>query len=520
MAEALYRTYRPQFFRDVQGQVSIIRTLTQELIQNRIAHAYIFAGTRGTGKTSCARIFAKAINCHAREPLTGEPCGTCSSCLDITTGRSVDVIELDAATHTGVDTVREEIIENARVLPTRDSHKIFIIDEVHMLSTSSFNALLKSLEEPPAHVIYILATTELHKLPATVASRCQRFIFKPLAAEAMEEKLQKIVAAEHMEVEPSVLRRVIAASGGALRDAESLLGQLRAIGNGTITDVEADIVLPPTLLFESIALLGLLNQKNTNAAFAQIQDLFNRGTDLPLFMDALIKHAHEILVVTATKSLPPFLGIFSDEESMALAVAGKNFDASWIANAIEVFLAKKLLYKTIASPFVPLHLACVELTGTKPAPAPVAAPVTPAAPTVQPKPAAPVAAPTANSAVPPPVFEISATMQPSDEALLARVQSVWSTVTQTLAGRVPSMGIFLSATSVVGAAGEMVTLAVHFPMYRAKLLQPTVKGALDAELSAAVGAALITNIIIEELTTPTEGPVADALEMLGGKVVG
>src|SRR3989344_5558425 len=177
MATTLYRKYRPQTFAEVVGQNHIKTTLQNELEKDKIAHAYLFSGPRGLGKTTMARLFAKAVNCLTRKSGQSEPCNQCNSCQEVITGRSLDVIEIDAASHTGVDNVRENIIENSRFTPTSRKFKVFIIDEVHMLSTSAFNALLKTLEEPPEHAIFILATTEIHKVPETIVSRCQHFDF-------------------------------------------------------------------------------------------------------------------------------------------------------------------------------------------------------------------------------------------------------------------------------------------------------------------------------------------------------
>ena len=195
----LARKYRPQKFGDLTGQEITAKILQSALLHQRVASAYLFSGPRGTGKTTTARIFAKALNCQKRvSSLKIEPCDSCDSCLEISNGSSMDILELDAASHTQVEKIREVIIDSVAFSPVKGPYKIFIIDEVHMLSTSSFNALLKSLEEPPAHVIYILATTELHKIPATVASRCQRFIFQPLALSVMQEKLRAIAATKKM----------------------------------------------------------------------------------------------------------------------------------------------------------------------------------------------------------------------------------------------------------------------------------------------------------------------------------
>ncbi|MDE2144081.1 MAG: DNA polymerase III subunit gamma/tau, partial [Elusimicrobia bacterium] len=227
------RKYRPQGFEELVGQASVSQTLTNALASKRIHHAYLFTGPRGCGKTTTARILAKGLNC-AKGP-TATPCDECVSCREITTSSSLDVLEMDAASQSGVDNVRQVIIETVALAPTRDRYKIFIIDETHMLSAAAFNALLKTIEEPPPHVVFILATTELHKVPATIASRCQRFKFRPVAPEPLAEHLAGIAKKEKISVEPEALQLLARAAEGSLRDAVSLLDQCRSVGEGKVT---------------------------------------------------------------------------------------------------------------------------------------------------------------------------------------------------------------------------------------------------------------------------------------------
>ena len=220
--QALYRKWRPDNFEDVKGQDHIVTTLQNQIKADRIGHAYLFCGTRGTGKTSIAKIFAKAVNCE--HPVNGSPCGECASCKAIAAGNSMNVIEIDAASNNGVDNIRQ-IREEVQYSPTQGRYKVYIIDEVHMLSIGAFNALLKTLEEPPSYVIFILATTEAHKIPVTILSRCQRYDFHRISIDTIADRLTKLMQAENINVEDKAIKYIAKAADGSLRDALSLLDQ-------------------------------------------------------------------------------------------------------------------------------------------------------------------------------------------------------------------------------------------------------------------------------------------------------
>lgn len=230
--ENLARKYRPQLFENVAGQDSVTRTLTNSLKLGRAAHAYLFFGPRGCGKTTMARILAKALNCH--KGLSPEPCNKCISCREITEGKALDVLEIDAASHTQVDKVREVIIETVALVPSRDRYKIFILDEAHMLSTASFNALLKTIEEPPPHVVFMLATTEQMKIPATISSRCQGFRFKPLTKELISERLKEVAKREKLNADAEAMEMIAGSSSGSMRDALTLLDRTVSFSRGKI----------------------------------------------------------------------------------------------------------------------------------------------------------------------------------------------------------------------------------------------------------------------------------------------
>lgn len=228
---ALYRKWRPAGFADVKGQDHIVQTLKNQITSGRIGHAYLFCGTRGTGKTSIAKIFARAVNCE--EPVDGSPCGHCRICKNIAAGSSLNVVEIDAASNNGVENIRD-IREQVQYPPTEGRYRVYIIDEVHMLSTGAFNALLKTLEEPPSYVIFILATTEVHKIPVTVLSRCQRYDFKRITVATITDRLAELSRAENIQVEEKALGYIARAADGAMRDALSLLDQCVAFHFGEL----------------------------------------------------------------------------------------------------------------------------------------------------------------------------------------------------------------------------------------------------------------------------------------------
>jgi len=298
--QVLARKWRPQRFDDVVGQQAVTRTLRNAIASGRIAHAFVFAGQRGSGKTTTARILARALNC-VKGP-TADPCGVCDACLEIAQGRDIDVLEIDAASHTGIDTIREVIIDNLAFAPVRNRYKVFIIDEVHQLSGSSFNALLKSIEEPPAHVVFMMATTELHKIPDTILSRSQVFEFRTIPTALITAQLKKIVSAEGLQAEDAALSLIARAAEGSMRDAQSALDQVIAFAGNTITVEDVSTVLGLVgrdLLFDLVdAVVG----EDAPAAFALADRAVSSGHDLRLVVRELTRVVRDLMIVSVDPS--------------------------------------------------------------------------------------------------------------------------------------------------------------------------------------------------------------------------
>lgn len=319
MYQALYRKYRPKIFKDVIGQPHVTVTLQNELLSGRIGHAYLFIGSRGTGKTTCAKIFAKAVNCVNLDE--GNPCGKCDLCREIDAGEVMDIVELDAASNNGVNDIRE-ICESAAFTPAKAKYRVYIIDEVHMLSPGAFNALLKTLEEPPAHVIFILATTEVHKIPATILSRCQRFEFHKISADDIATRIEYVVGQENASIDRNAALLIAKISDGAMRDALAILDKCIGVSKNITADIvsEAVGIASQEQIYE---IIRAILQESPQDALTAVDNFDKHSKDMSRLTFELISNFRNIMLIKTLKNAQSLL-IVSDEDYESLKDLTKN----------------------------------------------------------------------------------------------------------------------------------------------------------------------------------------------------
>ncbi|WP_338779234.1 DNA polymerase III subunit gamma/tau [Metabacillus sp. FJAT-52054] len=358
--QALYRVFRPQLFQDVAGQNHITRTLQNALLHSKFSHAYLFSGPRGTGKTSAAKIFAKAVNCE-KAPVA-EPCGECPSCIGIADGSISDVLEIDAASNNGVDEIRD-IRDKVKYAPSAVKYKVYIVDEVHMLSMGAFNALLKTLEEPPKHVIFILATTEPHKIPLTIISRCQRFDFKRITSQDIVDRMKTVMEEQEAEAEEEALHVIARAADGGMRDALSLLDQAISFSDERVTLEDSLLITGSVSQNLLTGLVQSIHRKEVSGALQILSQLMDQGKDAVRFIEDLIYYYRDLLLYKTAPNLEEALErVVVDDAFKELADAA---EAESLYAVIDILNKSQQEMKWTNHPRIFLEVAIVKLCETE-----------------------------------------------------------------------------------------------------------------------------------------------------------
>lgn len=548
---ALYRTYRPQTFADVIAQNAVSQTLRNEVAQGKCGQAFLFSGPRGVGKTSTARILAKAVNCTGRKADEGEPCNACEACLEITANRSLDIIEIDAASHTGVEMVREVIIETARLSPARLKFKVFIIDEAHMLSDASWNALLKILEEPPSHVMFIFATTEFHEVPATILSRCQRFDFKRMGVADLIGRLKDILRKEKRKAEDEVIARIARLADGSVRDAESILEQVLTLESREITVEQASVLLPKSSLAAALGFLEAIFGGDARAGIAIVNAQVDDGADLPQFTrDALELARQAILMRAGALEEKAFGEIFGEDISARMKDLCGRVSMETLIRAAGILIRVGQEMKTAPILQLPLELAAIEIStgGQHPAPSSSGSgeggedipkkPVIPSAPSRH-HPAAPekpvqkTETPSAPAAATDSVMadepeEIA--VHEASEAASARagdfhsslesVRAKWSAFVQAVQQENNSLPFLLSLAEPLSVDRGTLKIGVGYSFHRDKLNELKNRALLEKILEKEFNGRVRVEAVLKERAAVQDDALADVLKAFGGKVVG
>ena len=507
MSQALYRKWRPARFEDVIGQEHITRTLQNSTAADRVGHAYLFCGPRGTGKTTSARLLAKAVNC-LHEDVAERPCNECSICQAVNDGRFLDLIEIDAASNTGVDDIRD-LRDKINFSPSEGRFKVYIIDEVHMLSTAAFNALLKTLEEPPPHVKFVLATTEEHKVPITIKSRCQQFNFRLLTTAEIKQRLEWLADKEGFTIEPDALTMIARQGAGSLRDAESLLDQLVMAPDDVITVERAQMVLGTASDTAVINLTNAWLDSNGAVGLSTIHEALASGTDARQFCRQIVVYLRELLLMQAAGQEMPFDG--TAEQKQAMLAQAQRAPRAALIDAIRTFNEAAISSAGSWQPQLPLELAFIEMLPesampvlAQPIAQPVAQPVAQTQPAAVDKPALAKSESKPEAKVPeqksvktavsetPPEPEVEEVVEPPIQAAVAEpapepvssaklalsaVKSNWRGLVDQAGARNRNLPALLNMGKPLATEGNTLVLGFDYPIFKEKF--DNTQGAAD-----------------------------------------
>ncbi len=523
-----YRTYRPQKFSEVVGQAPIVSTLRNAVKNGSVAHAYLFTGSRGVGKTTLARLLAKAVNCP--NVKDGEPCGTCEVCQAIKNNLFIDLVEIDAASHTGVDNVRE-LIEHIKFKPTSAKYKVFIIDEVHMLSKAAFNALLKTLEEPPDHAIFVLATTDVHKVPATIVSRTQRFDFSRITTSDIVAQLEKVVKAEKLKVEPQVLRLIARQAAGGLRDALSLLNKVAASG-GKVGLPEAETLLGSASLNHSEKLVDLMAEGDSKAIPAYFEELEQAGIDFAVFNKSFLEYLRGLLIAKVTGDVP---ADFLPEEASVMENQVAKVSAAQVIHWLRLFLRSFKDLSSVPEPSLALLLAAMEAVIKPGVMTATAQPISTATPKVSQaatksseqqtsSSTAPIAQATRTAQIDDPIVEEIVEIDYKGQPFtLEEVKGFWPEVLNRLKLINSPLATLIKNSPVVEVSGQEICLSVKFLFHKEHLESKKIYSLVTSTIQELGGKPCRLRILLNA-EPQTEAPtgvdaISEVLRVFGGELV-